>query len=168
MRPFAPSLLALAAFAGCGDESKSKAGVTPPAATTASTVAQAPVAAEPAATGTQIVTRPSQFGRMLFDSRPQAIYIFTKDRRNRTTCYGACAKAWPPVLTKGKPRARKGTKGSLLGTIKRRDGKRHVTYNGKPLYFYAHEGKGQVLCHNVPSFGGLWFVIGPDGKQRPA
>jgi hypothetical protein len=54
----------------------------------------------------------------------------------------------------------------LLGTIKR-GRRRQVTYAGRPLYFYAHEGPGAVLCHNVFLNGGLWWVIGADGKRRP-
>ena len=103
---------------------------------------------------------------MLFNSRRQAIYIFENDRRNRTNCYGACAKAWPPVYTRGEPRASDGVRASLLGTIERRDGRRQVTYAGKPLYYYVNEGPGEVRCHNVHLNGGLWWVVGPDGKRR--
>ena len=104
---------------------------------------------------------------MLFDSRKQAIYIFQRDRNDQTVCYGECADAWPPVLTKGEPDAGDGVRRSLLGSIERRDGKRQVTYAGKPLYFYAHEQPGEVRCHNVDLNGGLWWVVGPDGKRRP-
>jgi predicted lipoprotein with Yx(FWY)xxD motif len=101
---------------------------------------------------------------MQFDARKQAIYIFQRDRGGRSTCYGECAQAWPPCLTKGKPQARQGVKASLLGTVRRRDGKLQVTYAGKPLYFYAHESVGEVRCDNVNLNGGFWWVIGP-GRQ---
>jgi predicted lipoprotein with Yx(FWY)xxD motif len=104
---------------------------------------------------------------MLFDSSRQAIYVFENDRRGGTVCYGTCAEAWPPVLTDGEPRPGKGVNASLLGTVKRRDGRVQVTYAGKPLYFYAHERPGEVRCHNVNLNGGFWWVIGPDGKRRP-
>lgn len=120
-----------------------------------------------AATGTTIVARSSRFGRMLWGPKRQAIYIFQRDGRNRLNCYGACAKAWPPVLTRGNPVAGPGIRRSLLGTTRRRGGRLQVTYAGKPLYSYAHEGPGQVLCHNVDLNGGLWWVVGPDGKRRP-
>jgi predicted lipoprotein with Yx(FWY)xxD motif len=45
----------------------------------------------------------------------------------------------------------------------RRDGRRQVTYNGRPLYYYAHEGPGQVLCQNVDELGGLWLVMRGNG-----
>jgi hypothetical protein len=39
-----------------------------------------------------------------------------------------------------------------------------VTYAGHPLYYYAHEGKTQVLCHDVREFGGLWLAVTPSGE----
>jgi predicted lipoprotein with Yx(FWY)xxD motif len=116
--------------------------------------------------GTGIVVRNSQFGRMLFNSNRQAIYVFERDSRNRSNCYGACAAAWPPVYTTAKPRALAGVQKSLLGTIRRRGGRLQVTYAGRPLYYYAHEGPGQVLCHDVNLNGGIWKVVAPNGRPR--
>jgi predicted lipoprotein with Yx(FWY)xxD motif len=118
------------------------------------------------ASGTTITVRSSRFGRMLFDSRRQAIYIFQRDSRNRSACFGTCARAWPPVFTNGRPQAGRGVRTSLLGTM-RRGSRMQVTYAGKPLYNYAHEDPGQVLCHNVNLNGGFWWAVGPDGKRRP-
>ncbi len=115
-----------------------------------------------------ITLRESNFGPMLFDESKQAIYVFERDRRNETVCYDKCAQEWPPVLSRGAAHASKGVDDSLLGTIKRRDGRAQVTYAGKPLYFYAHEEPGVVLCHNVNKNGGYWWAIGADGKRRPA
>ena len=118
------------------------------------------------AAGTTIVVRGSEFGTMLFGPGRQAIYIFQRDRRNESRCHGECARLWPPVYANGRPRAGRGVKASLLGTTRRRGGRMQVTYNGKPLYYYAHEGPGEVKCHNVFLNGGLWWVIGPNGKRR--
>ncbi len=118
------------------------------------------------AAGTKITVRGSEFGSMLFGPDRQAIYVFERDGRDRSRCYGECAKAWPPVYTKGKPVAGPGTRASLLGTAKRRDGRLQVTYRGRPLYFYVNEGPGEVRCHNVNLNGGLWWVVGPDGRRR--
>jgi predicted lipoprotein with Yx(FWY)xxD motif len=47
-------------------------------------------------------------------------------------------------IAKGTLKAGAGVKQSLLGTVRRRDGRRQVTYNGWPLYYYAHEKAGEV------------------------
>ncbi len=57
-----------------------------------------------------------------------------------------------------------GVRGRRLGTVRRRGGKRQVTYRGRPLYYYVDDAPGRVLCHNVDEFGGLWLVIRPDGR----
>ena len=118
--------------------------------------------------GTKITLRDSQFGRILFNSKKQAIYLFDKEKTKKAECYGDCARAWPPVYTKAKPRAAKGVEADLLGTTKRTDGRRQVTYRGNPLYYYAHEGPEQVLCHDVDEFGGLWLVVKANGKPVPS
>lgn len=119
-----------------------------------------------AADGTKITARGSDFGRMLWEGH-QAVYMFDQDGPDESSCYGACAKAWPPVLTDGKPRAGKGIDADLLGTTKRTNGKRQVTYAGRPLYTYAHEGPDEVLCHDVKLNGGYWWVLAPNGEPRP-
>ena len=113
--------------------------------------------------GPLVTVRDSRFGRMLFDRRGQALYLFARDGRGPSRCYGACAEAWPPFYAEGDPRAAEGVRAGLLGTTRRRDGRRQVTYRGQPLYFYAHEKPGQVLCQNVSEFGGLWLVVSPEG-----
>ena len=114
-----------------------------------------------------IKTADSDFGTMLFDRSGQAIYLFAKEKTSKPECYGACAEAWPPVLTEGAPQARGDTRSGLLGTTRRSDGTSQVTYKGHPLYFYAHEGKNQVLCHNITENGGLWLVVTPKGDPAP-
>jgi len=105
---------------------------------------------------------------MLFDASGQAIYLFDDETSTKPTCYDECAEAWPPVLTKSKPMAGGEVRPGLLGTTTRADGSTQVTYAGHPLYFYAHEGKRQVLCHNIEEYGGLWLVVQPDGNPAPA
>jgi predicted lipoprotein with Yx(FWY)xxD motif len=116
-------------------------------------------------TGTVITTAKSQFGMMLFDGTGQAIYLFEKEQTTKPECYGACAEAWPPVLTSGTPAAAAGTRQDLLDTTKRTDGTTQVTYGGHPLYYYAHEAKNEVKCHNIQGFGGLWLVVTPAGRS---
>ncbi|MBO9522645.1 MAG: hypothetical protein J7518_14015 [Nocardioidaceae bacterium] len=104
---------------------------------------------------------------MLYDASGQPIYLFDKEKGTTPDCYGACAEAWPPVFTDGAPIGGKDVRAALLGTSTRTDGRRQVTYAGHPLYFYAHEGKYQVRCHDVTEFGGTWLVVRPDGTPAP-
>ena len=176
MNAFALVLIAgLLAVAGCGsdDERPAPGGQQSETAIEQSDAEDAAMkkkdaddAARAKGSGTKVTVAGSQFGTMLFDSRKQAIYIFERDPKGESVCSGECAKAWPPVLTEGEPAAGKGVKGALLGTVKRRDGRLQVTYAGKPLYYYAHEGPGEVRCHNVNLNGGYWWVVGPNGKRR--
>ena len=175
------ALLAVFAFvlAGCGNATEGDAatpGVPEQIQVTSATPSQpetrppTPNATPPTAspvkrTGTVIKSAKSQFGMMLFDGTGQAIYLFDKEQTTKPECYGACAEAWPPVLTKGPPTAVSGTKQDLLGTTKRTDGTTQVTYAGHPLYFYAHEAKNEVKCHNIRGFGGLWLVVTPAGRS---
>lgn len=114
--------------------------------------------------GTKVTVVNSNFGRVIADGRGEAVYLFDKDKRGKSRCYGTCARAWPPLLTKGKPRAGKGVKQKWLGTTKRRNGKRQVTYRGQPLYYYVDDRPGLILCQNVREFGGLWLVVKPNGR----
>jgi predicted lipoprotein with Yx(FWY)xxD motif len=179
-------LLAVAVLVtgGCGGQDGAPAGgssaTAPPSATPspspgspstpAPTQGSTPSAqpGKPPSTGRVVKTADSQYGTMLFDRSGQAIYLFDKETSSRPRCYAACARAWPPVLTRDLPRAAGEVRESLLGTTRRRDGTRQVTYNGHPLYFYAHEGENEVLCHGVAEFGGLWLVLTPDGRPAPA
>lgn len=121
--------------------------------------------AAPAATPT-LTVRATRYGRVLFDGRGRVLYGFTRDRRGGPSrCYGACAKAWPVYFAKGTTvRAGQGVKKSLIGTTRRSDGRRQYTYRGRPLYYYVHDGPGEVRCQNVSEFGGVWLVVRPDGS----
>ena len=128
----------------------------------------AALVAPPATAAPTLTIRDSEFGPMLWGPKRQAVYVFQRDERNRSRCYGRCADDWPPVISRrGQPVAGDGVRESLLGTARRRNGRRQVTYAGKPLYYYAHEDAGEVLCHNVRLNGGLWWVVGPNGRRRP-
>ena len=125
---------------------------------------ESPSPSSPARRGRVVKVAASDYGPMLFDRSGQAIYLFDREHTSSPRCYGGCARAWPPVLTEGRPRGVGAARSGLLGTTRRKDGSRQVTYAGHPLYFYAHEGKNEVLCHNVSEFGGLWQVVTPAGE----
>jgi predicted lipoprotein with Yx(FWY)xxD motif len=163
------AMLALLALTGCGgdDDSEGVAGDETTAATeTGASKEKKPGGGKTVAGGEGITikTTDSQYGTILFDGDDQAIYLFDKETSDRSECYGACAEAWPPVLTQGEPRAGGSVESGLLGTTERDDGAAQVTYDGHPLYYYVDDGPGEVLCHNVEEFGGLWLVVEPSGE----
>jgi predicted lipoprotein with Yx(FWY)xxD motif len=121
-------------------------------------------AADDRETGVEIATGESQFGTILFDGNERAIYLFDKESSERSECYGACAEAWPPVLTDGEPVTGAGVDAKLIGATERNDGSTQVTYAGHPLYYYVDDPRGEVLCHNVDEFGGLWLAVDPGGE----
>lgn len=148
-------------LAGCGSSDSSGARDETGPATAPAEVA---TKSDPPQRGPLVKLRGSQFGRVLFSGNDRALYLFTRDGRRKSRCYGDCAAAWPPFYARGKPRAARGVDASLLGTVKRRDGRRQVTYKGQPLYFYVHDPKRQVLCNDVEEFGGTWFALDAAGE----
>ena len=115
---------------------------------------------------TKVVVARSALGRILVDSKGITLYDFVQDKGTTSTCYGACAALWPPLLTTGKPIAGTGVRASLLGTTKRKGGKLEVTYGGHPLYYFVTDRKpGQTTGQGINQFGAPWWVISPAGKE---
>src|SRR3954471_20241734 len=159
----AATALALSAIAvaACGSGSSSRQTTTgasgPPASSAPSSTS--------ASSGTVDLAKGS-LGPILIDSQGRTLYLWQADTGAKSTCNGACASAWPPLVTTGKPTAGSGVRASLLATSKRANGAEQVTYNGHPLYRYAgdtaaHQTNGQGSA----GFGALWYVLSPAGKQ---
>jgi predicted lipoprotein with Yx(FWY)xxD motif len=102
----------------------------------------------------------------LVDAKGRTLYLFEKDKTAKSTCSGACAVAWPPSTTSGKPKAGHGAKAKLLKTSKRSDGGTQVTYNGHPLYRYIGDTKaGQTNGQGINGFGAKWYMMNAGGKK---
>jgi predicted lipoprotein with Yx(FWY)xxD motif len=107
----------------------------------------------------------SNLGMIVTDAKHRTLYLFKKDKNGMSSCSGACASLWPPLITNGKPKAAGGIQASHLGTTKRSDGKLQVTYFKNPLYYYAPDhNPGQTTGQGLNQFGGLWWVVAPSGK----
>jgi predicted lipoprotein with Yx(FWY)xxD motif len=99
----------------------------------------------------------AKLGEVLTTGNKQAIYVWNREPKGKVRCTGACAKAWPPVVVKtGVVVAMhvKGIKGDF-GTVRRANGSRQLTFNGRALYTYANEKPRQVKCNNVQG----WFAV---------
>jgi predicted lipoprotein with Yx(FWY)xxD motif len=122
-------------------------GYTPPAASAEATIN---------------VATDAKLGKILVDGKGMVLYMFTKDGPDKSNCAGDCLKAWPPLLTQGKPTLGAGVDASLVGSATLADGTKIVTYNKMPLYYYVKDTKsGETTGQGV---GSVWYVVGPDGK----
>jgi predicted lipoprotein with Yx(FWY)xxD motif len=128
--------------------------------------AHGPTSKSAAAKTTKLKLASSPYGDVLFGNG-YAMYIFTRDDGRKSKCYGPCAKAWPPLRPRDEVVAGSGVADALIGTTKRRDGSKQVTYAGNPLYGYVHDPRGEVLCHDVFEFGGDWLAVLGSGEPAP-
>lgn len=145
--------------AACGSSSSSSSA---PAASSAA-------ASNSAVSGIAISTAKSTAGTYLTGTSGRALYLWVADTGDRSSCSGACAKYWPPVVTKAAPTAAGGVQASDLGTITRSDGSKQVTYNGHPLYYFVGD-KSSGTWHGQGSngFGARWWLVAPSGTAITA
>ncbi len=122
---------------------------------------------DPAA-GPQVIAakRLPGVGTVLVNGRGYALYMFVPDARQKVTCTGGCAAAWPPVMLPAgtAPKAGPGVRAALLGSDPDPSGGRVVTYHGWPLYTYAGDTRpGEATGQRLDMNGGLWYVLRPSG-----
>jgi predicted lipoprotein with Yx(FWY)xxD motif len=118
--------------------------------------------------GARLTVRSTAYGKAVFGPSRKVLYVFGADRGSTSNCYGVCATAWPPLLTKGKPVAGPGVKANLLGTTKRKNGALQVTYNKHPLYYFSSDTRQKIKCQHMSMHGGLWLIIKPNGQPNTA
>jgi predicted lipoprotein with Yx(FWY)xxD motif len=142
-------LVALA-VAACG--SGASAAPAPPKTTSGS-----PATVGVASTG---------LGKILVNSKGRTLYLFQKDSGTTSSCFGACATAWPPLRATGKLNVGSGLSAAKFGTTPRSDGRPQITYNGHPLYLFVKDQKaGDTTGQGVNAFGGGWFGLSAAGTQ---
>lgn len=170
-RTYAFALLATAAalaIAGCGSSGggTSSGGAYGGGGGTSSTTAEKAPAGAESGVAVLTVARAPQAGPVLVDAEGFTVYDFHKDKGTTSSCYGSCAKVWPPVLTEGAPTAGEGAMSSKLGTTKRSDGTVQATYAGHPLYTYAADKKpGEANGNDFSSFGAQWHALHANGEE---
>jgi predicted lipoprotein with Yx(FWY)xxD motif len=132
-------------------------------------VAAGAATASPQATSSRAATvkvAHTNLGRILVNSSGRTLYLFKKDTGRKSTCYGQCAEFWPPLKAGGKPKAGRGVRASKIGTTRRRDGTRQVTYNGHPLYLFAQDTRrGDTNGEGIKAFGARWYAVSPAGTK---
>lgn len=146
--------LFVAALTGCSDSSSDE------------TYGPTSSSASPSTAATVDTKSAGKLGSILVDDKGNTLYLFLADKKNKSNCTDACAKAWPPLLTKGAAEVGKGADKKLLDVTKRSDGHEQVTYNGHPLYYYAGDTKpGQTNGQGLDQFGAEWYVLDTKGNK---
>ena len=103
-------------------------------------------------------------GRYLTDANGRAVYMFVIDSKNFSACTGACAGAWPPLSPPAALSGNAPVQAELIGRITRSDGRAQVTYHEMPIYYYhGDERPGDIKGQGKNAFGGLWYLVSPDG-----
>ena len=101
-------------------------------------------------------------GKILVGANGMTLYMFTKDGPDTSNCNAACLAKWPPLVTQGSPKLGAGVDAALVGTATLADGRKIVTYNKMPLYYWVSDTKaGDTTGQGV---GSVWYVVSPDGK----
>ncbi|HEX7291734.1 MAG TPA: hypothetical protein VF250_11475 [Conexibacter sp.] len=101
----------------------------------------------------------------------RTLYSLSAETRGRFICTGSCLSSWPPLILKRGVRP-VGVRG--LGAIRRPDGRRQVTYKGKPLYRFSGDArKGDVNGEGFKDVGTWHAAVAPrssasNGSPAPA
>jgi predicted lipoprotein with Yx(FWY)xxD motif len=105
-------------------------------------------------------------GKVLVDAKGHALYRSDQEKNGMVLCTGACLSFWQPLKVSGTP-TKSGSLTGKLATVKRPDGGRQVTYNGRLLYSFKLDKPGNVTGDGFKdAFGGqhfTWRVDHPAG-----
>ncbi len=149
--------------------SVSQATSSAQAADTPAQAAQASPTVTASPTGPAMVSvgKSSKLGNVLVGAQHLTLYVFDADTTSKSTCSGTCAAAWPPLTTKGTPKAGSGAGSLHLGTTQRTDGRTQVTVNGHPVYYFSGDMKaGDTKGQGLNQFGAKWWVLDSSGRKN--
>jgi predicted lipoprotein with Yx(FWY)xxD motif len=90
------------------------------------------------------------------------LYAFTNDPEKGTSCFDACAKAWPPLTVAGDFTISDALQASGASTIDRPDGTKQLVMGKWALYYYA--GDAAPGDANGQGSSGKWFAIDANCK----
>jgi predicted lipoprotein with Yx(FWY)xxD motif len=166
------SAFALAALlsgcAGSGGTATSPTTAAAPTSAAGSASTSGPASSSaPAAAAADLKVADSKAGQIVVDGKGMSVYYYTKDVKDSGTsaCTGGCLEAWPPVLAASDTPTVDGVTGTV-GTITTPDGKKQLTVNGMPVYYYAEDkAAGDITGQGV---GGVWYLVAPSGEMITA
>lgn len=75
---------------------------------------------------------------VLTNLQGHTLYSLSVEKHGRFICTGSCLRVWHPLVIRA---GLKPIGPVRLGTIRRPDGRRQVTYRGRPLYSFSGDSK---------------------------
>ncbi len=103
----------------------------------------------------------ADLGRFLVGPNGMTLYLFLNDEPGVSNCTGDCATNWPPLTVESADALSAGVNvPGELATIERDDGTLQVTYNGRPLYYWAQDAA--IGDATGEGRGDVWFVVRPE------
>ncbi len=137
----------------------------------AAAVAQAQTTRAKSSSASTIELRQTSLGKILVNSSGLTLFDFSRDSSDKDACQSisGCTSAWPPLVTSGRPTAGSGLNPSKLATIKLSNGKKQVTYYGRPLYLFSGDRHaGETSYVGVNEEGGTWLAVNAKGGSVQA
>jgi predicted lipoprotein with Yx(FWY)xxD motif len=143
------ALAATLVLAACGGGDRGSAGAGDGSSTAASTVD---------GTRTVAVKRVDGIGSVLVDAAGRALYSSDQEADGKVRCTGACTSFWEPLVVRsGTPAPGPGI--GKLDVVRRPDGAKQVTANGKLLYTFSEDTPGMATGNGFSDdFGGRHFT----------
>jgi predicted lipoprotein with Yx(FWY)xxD motif len=109
------------------------------------------------------VKRIAGAGSVLVDAKGRALYRSDQERSGMVLCTGACLSFWQPLTVSGTPKG--SSLPGKLALVRRPDGGRQVTYNGRLLYSFKLDKAGKVTGDGFKDAFGpqkfTWHVVHP-------
>jgi predicted lipoprotein with Yx(FWY)xxD motif len=105
---------------------------------------------------------------VLADPQGRTLYTADVEKSGKILCTGGCTSFWDPVTASANATEAAAADLNLnLGDVKRPDGARQLTLDGKPLYTFTQEGPGKLDGNGfVDDFNGTqfeWSAAGTSG-----
>src|SRR5262245_3156777 len=98
-------------------------------------------------------------GKVYVNDRGLTLYMLSRDGPNFSTCYGKCAKVWPPYLVTAGAKYKRG-----WSIVVRQDGSRMWAYRGHPVYaFFKDRRPGDAYGEGIRDEWGAWHVVAVGG-----
>ena len=143
----AGTLAATLVLGACGGGGGGGGGGAPPASRTTAD-----------GTATVGVRQVAGLGRVLVDASGKALYSADVEAGGKVRCLEGCTSFWSPLtVSSGRPGGGPGV--GKLGVVRRPDGMRQVTADGRLLYTFSQDSPGHVRGDGFSDdFGGRHFT----------